>query len=100
MAASRIAFTHAIIISSWARQRRVRPCGFGCRSMGSRPAHGVDAQGYGTVTGQRWYQLVRQTGPTADRQFAIDFLDPGAEVLLSRSADAAGGDLPRARILR
>ncbi|VWD60597.1 cytochrome C biogenesis protein [Burkholderia lata] len=42
-------------------------------------AHGtdVDAQGYGTVTGQRLYQLVRQPGAIADRTFAIEFLDPG-----------------------
>ncbi|VWC51113.1 cytochrome c biogenesis protein DipZ [Burkholderia lata] len=42
-------------------------------------AHGtdVDAQGYGTVTAQRLYQLVRQPGAIADRTFAIEFLDPG-----------------------
>ncbi|MCA8276074.1 cytochrome c biogenesis protein DipZ [Burkholderia sp. AU30280] len=42
-------------------------------------AHGtdVDAQGYGTVTGQRLYQLVRQPGAIADRTFAVEFLDPG-----------------------
>ncbi|CAB3770990.1 cytochrome C biogenesis protein [Burkholderia puraquae] len=42
-------------------------------------AHGsdVDAQGYGAVTGQRLYQLVRQSGAIADRTFAIEFLDPG-----------------------
>ncbi|MBN3836256.1 redoxin domain-containing protein, partial [Burkholderia sp. Ac-20344] len=42
-------------------------------------AHGsdVDAQGYGTVTAQRLYQLVRQDGAIADRTFAIEFLDPG-----------------------
>ncbi|KFL49453.1 cytochrome C biogenesis protein [Burkholderia pyrrocinia] len=44
-------------------------------------AHGadVDAQGYGTVTGQRLYQLVRQPGAIADRTFAIEFLDPGVD---------------------
>ena len=44
-------------------------------------AHGtdVDDQGNGTVTEQRLYQLVRQTGPIADRQFEIEFLDPGVE---------------------
>jgi len=43
------------------------------------PAHGsdVDAQGAGTVTGQRLYQLIRQPGPIVDRQFEIEFLDPG-----------------------
>ncbi|MGB9385013.1 MAG: cytochrome c biogenesis protein DipZ, partial [Pseudolabrys sp.] len=44
-------------------------------------AHGldVDEQGVGTVTEQRLYQLIRQTGPIADRQFEIEFLGPGAE---------------------
>lgn len=41
--------------------------------------HGVDtgADGTGTVTGERLYQLVRQGGPVADRSFEIEFLDPG-----------------------
>jgi hypothetical protein len=45
-------------------------------------AHGldVDDQGYGTVSQQRLYQLIRQPTPIADRQFEIEFLDPGAEV--------------------
>jgi len=39
----------------------------------------VDDQGHGTVTEQRLYQLVRQSGPIADRQFEIEFLDSGVE---------------------
>ena len=39
----------------------------------------VDEQGFGTVTEQRLYQLIRQPKPIADRQFEIEFLDPGAE---------------------
>jgi thiol-disulfide isomerase/thioredoxin len=44
-------------------------------------AHGsdVDDQGYGTVTEPRLYQLIRQPKPIADRQFEIEFLDPGVE---------------------
>jgi len=44
--------------------------------------HGVDtdAAGNGTVTGQRLYQLVRQSGPVRDRNFTIEFLDPGVQV--------------------
>lgn len=44
-------------------------------------SHGsdVNADGSGTVTGQRLYQLVRQTGQVADRTFTIEFLDPGVE---------------------
>jgi thiol-disulfide isomerase/thioredoxin len=45
-------------------------------------AHGVDvdAQGNGTATEQRLYQLIRQPKPIVDRQFEIEFLDPGVEV--------------------
>jgi thiol-disulfide isomerase/thioredoxin len=44
-------------------------------------AHGldVDEQGYGTVTEQRLYQLIRQPKPIADRAFQIEFLGPGVE---------------------
>lgn len=40
----------------------------------------VDEQGFGTVTEQRMYTLVRQGGTIADRQFEIEFLGAGAEV--------------------
>jgi hypothetical protein len=45
-------------------------------------AHGVDVneQGFGTVTEQRMYTLVRQAGAIADRQFEIEFLGAGAEL--------------------
>jgi hypothetical protein len=45
-------------------------------------AHGtdVDAQGEGTVTEQRTYQLVRQPKPIADRDVEIEFLGPGVEI--------------------
>ena len=45
-------------------------------------AHGidVDAQGNGTVTEQRMYQLIRQPKPIRDRHFEIEFLDAGVEV--------------------
>lgn len=45
-------------------------------------AHGldVDAEGNGTATEQRLYQLIRQPQPIADRLFEIEFLDPGVEV--------------------
>ena len=39
----------------------------------------VDAQGVGTVTTERLYQLIRQKGPLADRTFEIEFLDPGVQ---------------------
>jgi hypothetical protein len=45
------------------------------------PSHGldVDADGNGTATTQRLYQLIRQPKPIADREFEIQFLDPGVE---------------------
>jgi thiol-disulfide isomerase/thioredoxin len=44
-------------------------------------AHGadVDEQGYGVVSEQRLYQLIRQPHPIAERQFEIEFLDAGVE---------------------
>jgi thiol-disulfide isomerase/thioredoxin len=48
-------------------------------------AHGtdVDAQGNGTVSEPRLYQLIRQTNvkPILDHTFEIEFLDPGVETL-------------------
>jgi hypothetical protein len=42
-------------------------------------AHGVDVDGQGndTVGESRLYQLIRQPKPIADRQFEIEFLEPG-----------------------
>jgi cytochrome c biogenesis protein CcdA/thiol-disulfide isomerase/thioredoxin len=37
----------------------------------------VDADGWGNVQDDRLYQLVRQTGPIADRTFEIEFFEPG-----------------------
>jgi hypothetical protein len=44
--------------------------------------HGLDVDelGYGTVTEQRLYQLIRQPQPIEDRLFTIEFLEPGVEV--------------------
>jgi cytochrome c biogenesis protein CcdA/thiol-disulfide isomerase/thioredoxin len=41
--------------------------------------HGADtdAEGHGTVTEQRLYQLIRQNGVVKDHTFEIEFLDPG-----------------------
>ncbi|HTJ62164.1 MAG TPA: cytochrome c biogenesis protein DipZ [Alphaproteobacteria bacterium] len=43
--------------------------------------HGVDtdADGKGTVTGERLYQLVRQSGDIQDKTFEIEFFDPGVQ---------------------
>jgi thiol-disulfide isomerase/thioredoxin len=47
-------------------------------------AHGgdVDEQGNGRIAEPRMYQLIRQPGPVGDRQFEIQFLDPGVEVFV------------------
>jgi thiol-disulfide isomerase/thioredoxin len=64
-----------------------RPVRFRVTLDGAAPgaAHGADtdARGYGTVTSQRLYQLIRQDmaagGAITDRRFEIEFLDPGVE---------------------
>jgi hypothetical protein len=44
-------------------------------------AHGsdADAEGHGTLSSQRLYQLIRQPGPITDRTLEITFSDPGAQ---------------------
>ncbi|HVR68247.1 MAG TPA: cytochrome c biogenesis protein CcdA [Verrucomicrobiae bacterium] len=60
-----------------------KPVRFRVTIDGARPGdnHGtdVDADGQGVVTGQRLYQLIRQSGPITDRTFEIEFLDPGVQ---------------------
>jgi thiol-disulfide isomerase/thioredoxin len=61
-----------------------RPVRLRVRIDGQPPgsSHGadVDAAGNGAIDGPKMYQLIRQTGPIADRLFEIEFLDPAAEV--------------------
>lgn len=49
--------------------------------MAPGASHGsdVDAEGQGTVTSERLYQLLRQNGDIADHTFEIRFLDPGVQ---------------------
>jgi hypothetical protein len=58
-----------------------KPVRFRVRVDGAAPGadHGtdVDADGNGTVSEQRLYQLIRQSGEVRDRTFEIEFLDPG-----------------------
>jgi len=44
-------------------------------------SHGMDtdAEGFGTVTTERLYQLIRQDGPVQERTFRIEFRDPGVQ---------------------
>ncbi|WP_144141356.1 cytochrome c biogenesis protein DipZ [Paraburkholderia sp. BCC1884] len=60
-----------------------KPVRFRVSVDGAAPgaAHGSDvtADGSGTVTGQRLYQLVRQSGEVEDHTFSIEFLDPGVQ---------------------
>lgn len=46
---------------------------------GANHGSDIDDRGQGTVTEPRLYQLIRQSGPIADRQFEIEFLDSGVE---------------------
>ena len=41
----------------------------------------TDADGYGTVTESRLYQLIRQQGAVHDRTFRIEFQTPGVASL-------------------
>jgi thiol-disulfide isomerase/thioredoxin len=69
-----------LVMGPTARGSSVR---FRVRIDGLPPAaaHGTDVldDGAGTVVDQRLYQLIRQSGPIADRRFEIEFLDPGVE---------------------
>lgn len=60
-----------------------KPVKFRVTIDGAAPgdAHGTDvaADGTGTVTDERLYQLVRQSGDVKDRTFSIEFLEPGVQ---------------------
>jgi len=60
-----------------------KPVRFRVTIDGKAPAedHGMDtdADGNGTVTSQRLYQLVRQANGSGERVFEITFLDPGVQ---------------------
>lgn len=49
------------------------------KAPGENHGADTDAQGFGTVTATRLYQLVRQAGDVQARNFEIQFLDPGVE---------------------
>jgi cytochrome c biogenesis protein CcdA/thiol-disulfide isomerase/thioredoxin len=49
------------------------------KAPGDNHGADTDADGNGTVTGQRLYQLIRETGPVSDHSFEIKFLDPGVQ---------------------
>jgi len=61
-----------------------KPLRFKVTIDGKQPgaAHGLDIneQGEGVIEQERLYQLVRQSGEIGEHEFAIHFLDPGAEV--------------------
>lgn len=60
-----------------------KPVRFRIRLDGHAPGadHGidVDADGHGVVSEHRLYQLVRQQGGSGEREFEIEFLDPGIQ---------------------
>jgi cytochrome c biogenesis protein CcdA/thiol-disulfide isomerase/thioredoxin len=60
-----------------------KPVRFRVLLDGAAPAasHGADtdAGGQGTVTEQRLYQLIRQSGDVREHVFSIEFLDPGVQ---------------------
>jgi hypothetical protein len=60
-----------------------KPVRFRVRLDGAPPLEDrgadVDADGSGTVSGYRLYQLIRQKGTIEDRTFEIEFLDPDVQ---------------------
>jgi len=60
-----------------------QPVRFAVKVDGKPPgaSHGddIDAQGNGTATRRRTYQLVREQQRIVDREFKIEFADPGVE---------------------
>ena len=60
-----------------------KPVRFRVRLDGAPPLEDrgadVDADGSGTVSGYRLYQLIRQKGTVEDRTFEIEFLDPDVQ---------------------
>jgi thiol-disulfide isomerase/thioredoxin len=65
------------------RAAQAAPVRFRVRIDGRPPGagHGLDVndEGNGTANEPRLYQLIRQAPPVVDRQFEIEFLDPGVE---------------------
>jgi len=59
---------HAIFIWSWGQRFQETPCDFAYSSTDNHQA---------PVMESRMYQLIRQAKPIVDRQFEIEFLDPG-----------------------
>jgi cytochrome c biogenesis protein CcdA/thiol-disulfide isomerase/thioredoxin len=49
------------------------------RAPGADHGMDTDAEGYGVVTGDRLYQLIRQQGSIHDRTLRIEFLVPGVQ---------------------
>jgi cytochrome c biogenesis protein CcdA/thiol-disulfide isomerase/thioredoxin len=68
---------HLVLGSADGRPRRFRVTLDG-QPPGADAGLDVAADGSGTVTGERLYQLIRQKGPVRTRDFAIEF-DPGVE---------------------
>jgi thiol-disulfide isomerase/thioredoxin len=46
---------------------------------GAARGEDIDENGYGSITEQRLYQLIRQRAPIGERHFEIEFFDAGAE---------------------
>jgi thiol-disulfide isomerase/thioredoxin len=74
---------HARDVNLVLRSRTGNAVPFRVRVDGAPPgaAHGLDvgAEGNGTLSQPRLYQLVRHQGSIADRTFEITFLEPGVE---------------------
>jgi thiol-disulfide isomerase/thioredoxin len=72
---------HLVMAPSMPESMAARPVRFRVTLDGMAPGAGhgadVDAEGWGTLQEGRLYQLIRQSGPIADRTFEIEFMEPG-----------------------
>ncbi|HZB70205.1 MAG TPA: thioredoxin family protein, partial [Sphingomicrobium sp.] len=69
---------HLVLASPGGRPVRFKVTVDG-KAPGADAGGDIAADGSGTVSGERLYQLIRQKGEVRDRTFTIEFLGPGAE---------------------
>ena len=69
---------HLVLASRGGKPLRFRVTLDG-KAPGADAGGDVDANGFGTIRGERLYQLVRNKTEVRERDFTIEFLDPGAE---------------------
>ena len=69
---------HLVLASPGGRPVRFRVTLDG-KAPGADAGGDISSEGFGRVSGERLYQLIRQKGEVRERSFTIEFLDPGVE---------------------